>query len=164
MLISVVIYFSCDMLIVHSFAATGYILKGSVFQRPHHRLAEVTLAGVVLSGSSQAADSSGFGHELGPLGSGPPRGPWDPCQGRDHHFLGEFSSEAQVHSSFMNDLTHGFFHSCFVHDCRNSIEFSQSTGAERTRSCYANARRRPARCSTGCAMWPSPHTTTTILV
>ena len=31
MLIPVVIYFACHMLIVHSFAATGYILKGSVF-------------------------------------------------------------------------------------------------------------------------------------
>ena len=75
MLIPVVIYFACHMLIVHSFAATGYILKGSVFQRPHHRLAEVTLAGVVLPGSGQAPGPSGFGHELGPLGSGPPRGP-----------------------------------------------------------------------------------------
>ena len=62
----------------------------------------------------------------------------------------------------MNDLTHGFFHSCFMHDCRNSIEFFRSTGLERTRSCYANARRRLVRCSTRCAMWPSRHTTTTI--
>ena len=35
--------------------------------------------------------------------------------------------------------------SCFVHDCRNSIEFSRSTGAERTRSCYANARNKNGR-------------------